>query len=90
MKTVPCRGCGRSITFIRSEKTGKNMPVDPELVSLDELTAGQCLVTDTGLIVKYHQQNVDSGIEGYIPHWISCPKADEFRAKRTDSRRTHE
>ncbi|MBR2507221.1 MAG: hypothetical protein IKB70_10075 [Bacilli bacterium] len=25
-------------------------------------------------------------VEGYIPHWITCPKANEFRRKSDESK----
>ena len=87
MRTVACRGCGQMIGFIKNQRSGKNMPVDPELVALRDLDPGGTIVDDQGMIHKSKFGTVqDDGIEGYVPHWISCPNAEEFRkTKNRDS-----
>ena len=88
MKVVPCLGCGALIGFIAME-SAKAMPVDPE--RRDEwidTTAGKAitlfrLVTPEGQVVIGRRgtsiEPATSRYEGYVPHWISCPKTKEFR-----------
>lgn len=78
-----CRGCGAEIKWIKSPND-KWLPVDPELVELDELESGMSLVTEDGEIVKADAGRADADDEprtGYVAHWSTCPKADQFRRK---------
>ena len=76
MKLVPCRGCGESIGFVRSKKNQKWLPVDPQQVSGDEIEK-DTIITEDGVILK----NPPKDEVGYVPHWDSCPNAEEFRKK---------
>lgn len=74
MKTSTCRGCGAKIKWIQMT-TGKWMPCDPELVEGKDLIGNDTLITEDGMLFKYDLDDVD----GYVPHWATCPKAGEFR-----------
>ena len=71
-----CRYCGMQIMWIRT-KAGKNMPVNPEMISYRRPETGkkatEKLVTETGEVVC--ADKVDSsqaeGI-GYISHFATC------------------
>ena len=75
-----CKRCGAEINFIRM-KSGKYMPVDPAKVAYKLGAAGGTIITPEGEIVHGGEP---FGLEpadgyGYIPHWATCPAADEFR-----------
>lgn len=81
-----CKKCGASIIFIQSEKTGKWMPCDEGLV---EFRAGNGLdyedwvVNDKGEMIRctFDFQGNPDGL-ARIPHWATCPFADEFRRRK--------
>lgn len=91
MTRPTCKGCGASIRWITTPH-GKAMPVDPTKLSewvTDEkpngtsarritLLSGDGKVMETG----YQGSVLTPGsrhIEGYVPHWATCPKAAEFK-----------
>ena len=85
MDVRTCRGCGATITFI---KTGKNsyMPCEVEPVEFWPTSIGnKKFITSTGVLVNAEkdQMTLDAGesMMGYVPHWILCPQSDEFRRK---------
>ena len=73
-----CAYCGRRIMWICT-KAGKNMPVDPEMISYHRPAAGERasekIVTQNGEVVS--ADRVDSsqaeGV-GYISHFATCPR----------------
>lgn len=71
-----CVYCGRQVMWIRT-KAGKNMPVNPELISYRKPEAGkkaaEKIVTETGEVVcadKAESSKAD-GV-GYISHFATC------------------
>ena len=73
-----CRGCGATIIWI-----GK-IPCDPDQVGYwQKPKAKGKVVTPNGEVISCEfsgDQNEATGI-GYISHWATCPKADQFRRK---------
>ena len=62
-----CRNCGDRILWIRTA-AGKNMPVNPELISYRAVPGGkERIVTQDG------SPEVADGI-GYISHFATCGK----------------
>ena len=48
---------------------------DPQRISWSGQTGKMTIVTENGVV----STNPHLGIEGYIPHWATCPKANEFK-----------
>jgi hypothetical protein len=71
-----CAYCGKRIMWIRT-KAGKNMPVDPEMISYRRPGAGESasdkLVTPAGDVVTANRVNgsIAEGT-GYISHFATC------------------
>lgn len=73
-----CCYCGKQILWVRT-KNGKNMPVNPELISYSRTTVGnkaaEKIVTQKGEVVC--ADRVDSsqaeGV-GYISHFATCKR----------------
>ena len=61
------------------------MPVDPDQVVYWEKPGGsEKIVTPNGEVISCElsgDQNKATGI-GYIPHWSTCPSADQHRKKK--------
>lgn len=73
-----CRNCGQQIMWIRT-KGGKNMPVDPTMISYRRPEAGkkaaERIVTCAGEVIA--ADRVSSGEAegtGYISHFATCTK----------------
>lgn len=81
---VRCKGCGKEIIFITTEN-GEKMPCDAEPVMYwqKEGARGK-IVTPNGevrsCIFEGDTENA-TGI-GYIPHWVTCEKSNNFRKKK--------
>lgn len=68
-----CRYCGRSVMWIHT-KAGRNMPVNPELVTYLEVNGGrERIVTQDGKVVagEICDQYESEGV-GYISHFATC------------------
>lgn len=89
MAAPTCRGCGAVIRWITT-RSGKAMPVDPEHLQewlIEDGFAGIgpriTLITSDGETVSGRQGSVISQgsrrVDGYVPHWSTCPKAKDFR-----------
>lgn len=77
-----CRGCGKQILWIKTP-AGKHMPCDPEVIFYTKDQKGDMtLVSKTGEVVRARRTTAEShdGI-GYVSHYATCPKADQFRKK---------
>lgn len=74
-----CKGCGAPIRFIG------RMPVNPEEVMYwQRAKAKGKVVTPNGELISCDFEgnlNTATGI-GYVPHWATCPNANQFRKKR--------
>ena len=83
-----CRACGRRILFIKTMK-GKTMPVDAEPVSfVPDVAGNNRYVLEGGLVVNgvIPMPGYTDVHEGYVSHFATCPKADQFRKKRKSNR----
>ena len=76
-----CRGCGAQIMFIKTAK-GKTMPVDTNSVMfVPDLNGKNLYVRPDGDVLRgceAREEDKDKHI-GYISHFATCPKADDFR-----------
>ena len=75
-----CRACNAEILFIKTPK-GKFIPCNPGLVDYANAKPGALLCSKDGDVVKVdaskHQNKT-----GYVSHFATCPKADEFRRNK--------
>ena len=79
-----CKKCGAPLVFVKTPK-GKWMPCDEGLV---EYHAGNTpdfddvVVNDKGEVIKctFDFQCKPDGL-ARIPHWATCPYADDFRRR---------
>lgn len=76
-----CRKCGKEIIWIKTVN-GKNMPCDPgkHRFKLQSGNYGKVYIEPSGETVHGIESAAGEN-EGYIPHWATCPVADEFRRK---------
>lgn len=83
MKTCSCRGCGAPIVFIRTP-AGKAMPCDAEPVTYWQNARGPYkIVTPNGEVISAKLEGdlqKATGI-GFVSHFATCPKANQFRRK---------
>ena len=80
-----CKSCGSQIMWIRT-KGGKNMPVDPEMISYKIPEEGEPgtekLVLPTGEVLTANRAEApDSEGIGYISHFATCPNAKRHRRR---------
>ncbi|XBX04946.1 hypothetical protein QMP26_31575 [Enterocloster clostridioformis] len=73
-----CKSCGKQIMWIRT-KAGKNMPVDPTMISYRRPEAGkkatERIVTYAGEVVAADRVNSSEAEgTGYISHFATCTK----------------
>ncbi len=71
-----CRNCGKQIMWIRT-KAGKNMPVDPIMISYKKPEAGkkatEKIVTCSGDVMAVDRvDNSKAEGTGYISHFATC------------------
>ena len=80
-----CKACGVDILFIRSQ-SGKPIPCNAEQTLYRECKGAKGkVVTPNGEVISCMfdgDPNKATGI-GHIPHWATCPKANQFRKKGT-------
>lgn len=70
-----CKACGEEILFIETPR-GKYLPVDADSLGVHDL-ASETVVTPQGIVIK---GGYGSGqVQGYTPHFATCPFADQFR-----------
>jgi len=78
MKTVACRGCGKEIAFIKTER-GKTLPVDPEPVWVKQTAGGSPFLRADGSYIYGTaagdaDDDPDSNlIQGFVSHFSTCP-----------------
>lgn len=81
-----CVYCGRQVLWIRT-KAGKNMPVNPELISYrrpeEGKKAAEKIVTQSGEVVCADKvdSNQAEGV-GYISHFATCRRQERYRKNR--------
>ena len=75
-----CRGCNAAIRFIKNPITGRWIPCEFAETTSNKLGIGDSIVTSGGQVMKVSElRKQDLDMTGYVPHWIRCPAADEFR-----------
>ena len=86
-----CKGCGAIIRWLKTP-SGKSTPVDPDWLSewvTEEPLSGSRRVTlvpgdgrkpETGWVASVITPG-SRQIEGYVPHFATCPKAEQFRKR---------
>ncbi len=80
-----CRGCSELIFFALS-KDGRRMPVDVKSapngnLSVAPIQKGEQLPHAEVVRPAQAAGMRAAGVPTYMPHWASCPKADEFRRR---------
>lgn len=88
MKICKCKSCGAPIVWITTQK-GKNMPCDADAVEYQEnYKAKSTIVTEDGRVLKASIITPSGGGlspiidgKGYIPHWATCPYANNHRTR---------
>lgn len=89
MSRPTCRGCGAVVRWITTV-AGRAMICDPDKLQewLDTdapstATPRLTLITAEGkMVTGQHGSVLTPGarsIEGYVPHWATCPKAKAFK-----------
>lgn len=67
MKSGTCKGCGRVILWVLTDK-GKMMPLDPD--------------PEKRFVLDHNAPDRVGGIyDTYMPHWATCPQAERFKKK---------
>lgn len=65
-KIVKCKHCQAKVMLHRRAR-GTYIPVGPEMILVDESTAGKPIVTPEGETVQGRPGDV-----GYVPHYLKC------------------
>jgi hypothetical protein len=78
MSNSTCRGCGQNIEWIKTSK-GKNMPLDPDSYSWDDLADGDFAINSVGEVKKKTNSYTPPEDTWRISHFSTCPKANEFK-----------
>jgi hypothetical protein len=89
MKTSPCRGCGKPILWVETEK-GARMPLDPEPIESGKLIVrmgpalGQAIAhTETAEETTARLKATEPAARvAFMPHHATCPKAGDFSANK--------
>lgn len=79
---LKCRSCFRPIRFVSMAKSGKSMPVEKELVDMDDMPPGTVLITNNGQIHTKPMVGVSPNVRGSLSHFAVCPGAKEHRKPR--------
>ena len=71
-----CKGCGQEIKWVKTF-AGRNMPLDPKPVKMVQ-------VKDRPVMDGVQVESVKTGymIDVYMPHWATCPKAENFKPNK--------
>lgn len=79
-----CKGCGQPIWFIQMQ-TGGSMPVNEQPVAYIPGGGNRVYITEDGTYVHGRDWTRKDGTPrefGYISHFSTCPKAEEFRRNK--------
>lgn len=78
-----CKSCGANIIWIKTTN-GKSMPCNAEQVIYWQDPKGEAnIITPNGETVRATlktRRTPPTGV-GYIPHWATCPQANNFRKR---------
>lgn len=84
-RSSTCRGCGAEIVWIKTV-SGKSMPCDASPVYYNMMAGdNDRIVCPDGVVISCEivaDPNRSTGF-GFVPHWSTCSKADNFRKKVT-------
>lgn len=89
---VSCRGCRAPIRFVRLT-SGERFPVDADpqrvLILDGAVGAPRATLVDERGVIHRGVRDVEGAlpVEGYAPHWASCPDANRFRKGREERAR---
>ena len=75
-----CKGCGRLIVWTKM-KSGKKMPCDPEIIRFIPDEGKEVFITPEGETKHGRRVGVVESLMGYVPHWSTCEKMKQFKAK---------
>lgn len=72
--SAECRSCGEPILWLEMRTTGRRMPVDvePRAAGTIVIEAGMAIVLPPAERDRYTGDR-------YVPHWATCPHADQHR-----------
>jgi hypothetical protein len=79
-----CKACGAEIWWIRTEN-GKDMPVNEQPIPFVPGAGPRTYITEEGRTMRGRDWRTRDPYRyelGYVPHWVTCPKADSFRKGR--------
>jgi hypothetical protein len=82
-----CKSCSREIVFVptRVSEGKKSMPVDARMGRPEPNEYGNVMLLDNGQATVVGgpliQKAKDEGSTLYMPHWKTCPDADEHRGQ---------
>ena len=77
-----CKGCGARVIWLQTANQ-KMMPCDPHSVGYKEREkASGKILTQDGRIESCDFTNEPGAPTGHIPHWATCPKAEEFKRRK--------
>lgn len=78
-----CKSCGANILWIKTQN-GKSMPCNAEQVIYWQDAKGEAnIITPNGETIRatlITRRTPATGV-GYIPHWATCPQANNFRKR---------
>jgi hypothetical protein len=82
-----CKGCGKLIVWTRMQ-SGKALPCDPELIPFLAGPGKDTFITPDGETMHGYRYGTISEAGkaenqkiGYVPHWATCQKMNQFKSK---------
>ena len=85
MKTTPCKGCGKPILWVATEK-GSRMPLDPEpvesgkvIIHMGPQMGQETAHTESRAETEQRLKAIEPAARvAFMPHHATCPKAADF------------
>ena len=83
-----CKRCNKVISFVVT-KRGKQMPVDGFSEPIIPYVRGSVYYTERGEQIRGYRvaRGTKGAVNVLVPHWYTCPFADENRKPKPDRRR---
>lgn len=80
---MTCKACGAQIVWAKTEK-GKLIPLDFDIVPYKPVKGGKerIFTMDGKIVAAEYADGQKDAQQGRVPHWATCPKADQFRKKK--------